>query len=62
MDKLRNQFLKIYFKELADLGIGYSFNKKRIQYMKKLLGIIFYIENNDLSPEEVTEIIETAIQ
>ena len=62
MEKLRNHFLKIYLKELTDLETGHPFNQDRLCYMKKLLGVIFYLEDSDLSPSEAIDIIETIIQ
>ena len=62
MEKLRNHFLIFYLKELRDLETGHLFNENRLCYMKKLLGVIFYLEDSDLSPSEAIDIIETIIQ
>ena len=62
MEKLRNHFLKIYLEELIDLEKGHLFNQERVCYMKKLLGVMWYLEDSDLTPSEAINIIEAIIQ
>lgn len=61
VDQIRNHFLDIYLQELADLRVGYNFNLKKVCYLKRLLGVIYYLENADLTPNEAINIIETII-
>lgn len=61
MENLKKHYLDTYFKELNDLEIGYSYNKKRICHLFGILGILYYLKHTELDDTETQEIIDTIL-
>lgn len=62
VEKLKTKYLDIYFHELNNLNIGYNYSKSTNKILKRILSIIYYLENADVPQEEAIKIIELIIQ
>lgn len=57
MDRLLQELYMLYSKELLNLNIGYSINKKVLDRMMDLICTIQYLKHTDVSRKDFINII-----
>lgn len=58
MEVLFKLLYQLYVQEILDLNIGNAFNKDRLNKMNDIVSALCYIQNKQVSNEDVIKIIQ----